>query len=921
MDDWHDFTGLNAGYVAELYERYQRDPASVDTLTREYFARTAPPRESPSSALSRDGELAASALPYEKIVGAVNLAHAIRAFGHLAAQLDPLGSKPIGDPLLELTTHNLTEDDLRKLPASLIGGPVAHDASNALEAIERVRAIYSASTGHDYDHIRAPDERDWLRDAAESRRYRPSDDAEFALALLRRLTQVESFEVFLHRIFPGKTRFSLEGLDMLVPMLDEIIGAAVRADTHNVLLGMAHRGRLNVLAHVLNKPYAQLLAAFKDTRRNTSLHAELGWTGDVRYHSGGHRDLRDGQATNVSINMAPNPSHLEYINPVVVGMARAAGTRAEQPGAPTFDSSVSLPILIHGDAALPGQGVVAETLNLSRLNGYTTGGTIHVIANNQLGYTTLPRDERSTLYASDLAKGFEMPIVHVNADVPGACIEAARLAFAYRAQFHKDFFIDLIGYRRYGHNEGDEPSFTQPLMYAAIDKHPSVRAQWAQTLVERGLLKADEPQQMLDMQMKDLQSALESLAPEDMVEPIPPPPPAGAARRVKTAIPMQRLRALNETLLVVPDGFALNPKLQRAMERRRHALDDEDEATIDFALAEQLALASILEDGVAIRFTGEDVERGTFGQRHAVFHDVKNGETFTPLASMPQAEASFEIHDSPLSESAAVGFEYGYNVQAPSRFVIWEAQYGDFINAAQVMIDEFIAAARAKWGQTPSLVLLLPHGWEGAGPDHSSGRLERFLQLAAELNMRIANCTTASQYFHLLRRQARLLKTDPLPLVLMTPKSLLRHPLARSTASDLATGRWMPVIGDGTAKPDKVRRLILCSGKVFVDLVSHEQRRQRADIAIARVEQLYRFPGDDIEEVMQQYPSLREVIWLQEEPENMGAWSFMQPQLELLLDGRVPLRYIGRPANASPAEGSAAWFAANQKTIIESAYR
>lgn len=911
MDFWRDFPALNAGYIAELYERYRQNPNAVDAATRDYFARTTP---------ASDGHAVEPTIATEKIVGVVELVHDIRAFGHLAAQLDPLGRPPRGDPALELATHGLSEDDLRQLPASLVRGPVTERAANAYDAIQALRAIYSSTAGYEFNHVHIPAERHWLRDAIESGRFRPPQSPLNFKALLERLTQVETFEVFLHRIFPGKTRFSLEGLDMLVPILDEVIGAAVEADIHNILIGMAHRGRLNVLAHVLNKPYAQILAAFKDARRNTNLRADLGWTGDVRYHSGGRRAVSEGDTANVVINIAPNPSHLEFVNPVVVGMARAAGTRVDQPGAPRFDHQVSLPILIHGDAALPGQGVVAETLNLSRLEGYQTGGTIHIIANNQLGYTTEPEAGRSTLYASDLAKGFEMPIVHVNADDPIACIEAARLAYAYRAAFHKDFFIDLIGYRRYGHNEGDEPSFTQPLLYEMIEHHPRVRELWAQRLIADGLIAEDEPQQLYDAQMHQLQSALDSLRPEDLIEPMPSPPPPGAARRVKTAIPMQRLRALHEALLRVPDGFSLNPKLTRAMERRRHALDNPDEPTIDWALAEQLALASILEDGTAIRFTGEDVERGTFGQRHAVFHDVQSGQTFTPLQALPQAEASFEIHDSPLSESAAVGFEYGYNVQAPERFVLWEAQYGDFINGAQVIIDEFVTSARAKWGQTPSLVLLLPHGAEGAGPDHSSARLERFLELSAELNMRVANCTTAAQYFHLLRRQAALIKTDPLPLIVMTPKSLLRHPNARSTLRELVEGHWQPVIDDPKAERETVERLILCNGKVYVDLDSAPQREGHKSVAIVRIEQLYRFPADDLQIVLENYPHLKEVVWLQEEPENMGAWNFVRPLLREAINGRWPLRYIGRPANSSPAEGSAAWFAANQRVIVESAF-
>ncbi len=917
MDDWRDFHGPNAGYVLELYDRFRQNPDSVDAATRAYFATWSPPAQSAA--------LAAPEYPLEKIVGAVNQAKASRAYGPLAARHDPLARHmaryPRGDPILVPATHGVTEDDLCQLPASLICGPVVECAANALEAIQALRAVYSSTTGYGYAHILVPEERDWLRHAAESGRFRSPQNPVNPQSLLERLTQVEVLEHFLQRTFPGKTRFSLEGLDILVPILDEIIGSAAELGVRTILIGMAHRGRLNILAHVLGKPYTQILAEFKDPARaiHFTLREDLGWTGDVKYHLGAQRALRQA----VVVSMPPNPSHLEAINPVVEGMARAAGTRTDQPGPSQFDPTVSLPILIHGDAAFPGQGIVAETLNFSRLPGYNAGGTIHIIANNQLGYTTCPEETRSTLYASDLAKGFEIPIVHVNADDPEACIEAARLALAYRHQFHKDFLIDLIGYRRYGHNEGDEPSFTQPLMYQAIERQPTVREQWANTLLERGLVEKDWPSKLVDQYIGELKRVLESLRPEvDLVEPQPVPPPAGAARQVKTAVPVERLQKLHDALLHMPDGFTLNPKLERALRRRRQAVDAArpDELTIDWALAEQLALASILEDGIAIRVTGEDVERGTFGQRHAVLHDVSTGQTFTPLQALPQARAAFDIYNSPLTENAAIGFEYGYNVQEPKRLVIWEAQYGDFINGAQVMIDEFLTAARAKWGQTPSLVLLLPHGSEGQGPDHSSARLERFLELAAETNLRIANPTTAAQYFHLLRRQAALLETDPLPLVVMTPKSLLRHPRAASSLRDLAEGHWQSVIDDAQARqqPDQVRRLILCNGKVYFDL--SEQRDKSGAIAIARVEQLYLFPVEELQRVLDGYPQLREVVWLQEEPENMGAWTTIRRPLENLIGGRWPLRYIGRPANASPAEGSSTRYAANQKIMVERAY-
>lgn len=916
MNAWHDFPGPNAGYILELYDRYRQNPDSVDAATRAFFSHWTPPSDGLAPAVVQ--------VDTSKIVGVVNLAHAIRAYGHLAAQLDPLGSPPRGDPSLDLATYGLTEDDLRDLPATLVGGPVAERGTNALEAIHSLREVYSFKTGYDYDHVRDPQERDWLRSAAESRRYSPPNDPINPVGLLERLTRVEAFEQFLHRVFPGKTRFSIEGLDMLIPILDEVIGEAAEAGIRSILLGMAHRGRLNVLAHILNKPYAQILAEFRDPARakNFSIREDLGWTGDVRYHAGARRMIQGGASVGVAITMPPNPSHVEASDSVVEGMARAAGEQMDHPGAPHFDPLVSLPILIHGDAAFIGQGIVAETLNLGRLDGYYTGGTIHIIANNQLGYTTDPAEGRSTTYASDLAKGFEMPVVHVNADAVEACIEAARLAYAYRSRFHKDFVIDLIGYRRYGHNEGDEPSFTQPLMYQEIQRHPSARRTWAETLQPRGLIGADRSQEMLDQAMAELQRVLDTLHPEvDLVEPQPTPPPPGAARHVSTAVPAERLRELNTALLQLPPGFTPNPKLERAMRRRATALDSLDEATIDWATAEELALASILADGIPIRLAGEDVQRGTFGQRHAVFHDVKTGATHVPLQALPQARAAIAVINSPLSENAALGFEYGYNVQEPARLVLWEAQYGDFVNGAQMVIDEFITSARAKWGQTPSLVLLLPHGLEGQGPDHSSARLERFLSLAAETNLRVANCTTAAQYFHLLRRQAALLKTDPLPLVLMTPKSLLRHPLAGSFLRDLAEGHWQPVIDDTRARqsPNEVRRLVVCSGKMYVDLESSPEREENRSLAIVRVEQLYPFPGEELAHVLGGYSNLAEVVWIQEEPENMGAWTYIQPHLNEIIHGRWPLRLVARPRNASPAEGSAARHAVNQKTLVEQA--
>jgi 2-oxoglutarate dehydrogenase E1 component len=916
----NEIAGVNAGYVLELYERYLKDPTSVDEATRRYFANWTPPAEDARPALNGHAAAAPSPSPsIDKIVGAANYAHSIRAYGHLAAQIDPLGTPPPGDPSLDPAFHGITEDDLRALPASLIGGPLVNPDECALDATEALKRVYASTTGYDYDHIRLPEEREWLRNAAESGEFATPPDT--ATDLLDQLTEVEVFERFIHRIFPGKHRFSIEGLDILVPMLDTIVATLAEQGEHNILLGMAHRGRLNVLAHILDKPYRQLLAEFKDPVQPRKFRDDLGWTGDVKYHMGGSRELRENGTVDVVVRLAPNPSHLEAVNPVVEGMARAAGTDASHPGAPTFDPKVTQPILIHGDAAFPGQGIVAETLNLSLLPGYWTGGTIHIITNNQLGFTTEPNDSRSTLYAGDLAKGFKMPIIHVNADDPEACIAAARIACAYRRRFQKDFVIDLVGYRRYGHNEGDEPNFTQPMMYQRIDAHPTVRKLWADAMESRGLLKPGEADALVSEKMQALQDIFESLDLEkDLPNYRPESPVPGTARRVKTAVPVERLRELNRSLLTFPEGFNLHPKLQRAINRRREALDDEKARVIEWATAEDLAMASILAEGTAVRLTGQDSERGTYSQRHAVFHDVKTGATFTPLAALPQATAAYEIHNSPLSEAAALGFEYGYNVQEPCRLVLWEAQYGDFDNGAQTIIDEYVVSARAKFGQTPSLVLLLPHGYEGAGPDHSSARVERFLSMAADTNMRIANATTAAQYFHLLRRQALLLGTDPLPLIVLTPKSLLRNPLVASSLEELANGHWQPVIDDADADADAVRRVVLCSGKLYIDLVSSKLRPDVKDVALVRVEQLYPFPIGDLRPVLQRYTNAKEIVWAQEEPENMGAWEFARPLLDDLIAGKQRLLYLGRPRSSSPAEGSLAAHNLNQAALVEQAF-
>ncbi|HEV7128310.1 MAG TPA: 2-oxoglutarate dehydrogenase E1 component [Ktedonobacterales bacterium] len=966
------FFGPNAAYVLELYERYQRDPTAVDPTTRAFFARSAPPVDAvdavdgatrpitspegvhpyaPTEATDALGVGAAGAISgrdIARIVAAARLARGIREYGHLGAHIDPLGGAPPGDPMLDPTTHGLSDADLASLPASIVWPEAGPESGSCLAAIATLRGIYSGPLGYDFDHVQDFDERAWLRESVESGVYRAPLDAEARRALLRRLSAVESFERFLHTTFQGQKRFSIEGTDLLVPMLDTLIHDAARAGTREVLLGMAHRGRLNVLAHILEKPYARIFSEFHHAPNKELVPSEgsmginYGWTGDVKYHLGARATVTEDNLVTVRLTLADNPSHLEFVNPVVEGFTRAAQERRDQPGTPQQNTDRALAVTIHGDAAFPGEGVVAETLNLSRLPGYQTGGTVHLIVNNQIGFTTGARDGRSTLYASDLAKGFEIPIIHVNADDPEACLAATRIAHAYRQRFHKDFLVDLVGYRRWGHNEGDEPSFTQPVLYAAIGAHPTARALYAGRLAADGVVPVAAADALLSEAQARLKAAYDEvtaghIAPEQAA--LEAAPPLATAN---TAVPAERLRALNEALLARPDGFTPHPRLERQLARRREAI--ERAGGIDWGQAESLAFASILADGTPIRLTGQDSERGTFSHRHLVLHDPQTGATYQPLQALPQARAACAIYNSPLSEAAALGFEYGYSVHAPETLTLWEAQFGDFANAGQVIIDQFIAAARAKWRQHPALVLLLPHGYEGQGPEHSSARVERYLQLAAEDNLRIVNCTTAAQYFHLLRAQAASLPslalpgarrggegTAPRPLVVLMPKSLLRHPRAGSSLDELSHGHFQPVLNDPTLvnRRTAVERLILCSGKIAVELAVEREASVEADsgrdqpvgrVAVVRIEQLYPLPVTEIEAVIGRYPGLREIVWLQEEPRNMGAWSYMAPRLRPLLPEHVSMNYIGRPERASTAEGLADAHTLEQARIVHAAF-
>jgi 2-oxoglutarate dehydrogenase E1 component len=934
MQDLESFYGPNAGYVLELYERYKQDPASVDEQSRAIFTTWSPDGVVPAARSSASASIESITRPVvpaqpdvAKIVAASALAHAIRERGHLGAHLDPLGSEPLGDPALLPETHGISEADLKQLPPDVVGGHSAEGASNALEAIRSLQAMYSGSISYEFDQVKSADERRWLRDAVGLSLYHRTPSQVEARKLLKRLTQVEVFERYLHQTFPGQKRFSIEGTDALVPMLDEIINGALDSETQEIIIGMAHRGRLNVLAHVLGKLYTAVLSEFAHAKHEEGVPLTdsfgYGWTGDVKYHLGAEHVLGDGADLDLKIVLSPNPSHLEVVNPVIEGMARASQEIRSVAGVPLQDADRTLPLLIHGDAAFPGEGVVAETLNLWLLRGYWVGGTIHIILNNQLGFTTDPDDSRSTHFASDLAKGFSLPIIHVNADDPYACLTAVRLAHAYRDQFHKDVLVDLIGYRRWGHNEGDEPAFTQPQMYNIIRSHPTVREIYAKQLVQDRVVTQAEAEQMVQdafAVLNQAKSEADAMTPEFIAQDeINGQNGYDAFGVVVPSLSAEQLIAYNEELLTWPKNFSPNPKLARTLKRRADTLGPD--GGIDWGQAEALAFASILAEGVSIRLTGQDAERGTFSHRHAVLHDQNDEETYIPLQHLSNARASFSIYNSPLSEAGALGFEYGYSVHAPNALVLWEAQFGDFANMAQVIFDQFISAGRAKWKQDSALVLLLPHGYEGQGPEHSSARLERFLQLAAQDNWCVANCSTAAQYFHLLRRQVFSLQQHPRPLVLMTPKSLLRHPLSSSRLQDLTEDRFQAVIDDRKARAhaEKVRRVVFCTGKVAIDLLAHENRTQNDEVAIVRVEMLYPFPEEALKRVLAGYPKAREVVWVQEEPRNMGAWNYMFPRLSNMLESSIKLDVISRPELSSPATGFWDVYMAEQERIVAEA--
>jgi len=921
----HDVDGLNAGYARALLDEYLENPEAVPSEWRALFEsgdselvathpglarllEKLPPRNganghaAPTAAEPERAPAPAAADPQllGGVAAAMALVKAHRTHGHLAARLDPLGSEPVGDPSLEplRLEPKLTPALQERIPASVLRVHVPGET--LADVLPQLAETYCGTIAYEIEHLSDHQQRVWLRQAIESGRYRQPLASEEKRVLFRRLCEVEGMERFLRKRFLGQKQFSLEGLDVMIPMLDETIELAAETGAHEVVMGMAHRGRLNVLAHTIGTPYESILREFEGERTIEAVAADPeGGTGDVKYHlaASGTRATKSGT---IGVRLVANPSHLEAVDPVVEGRARAVQTdRSTKNGA--HDPAVALPVLLHGDAAFAGQGIVAETLNLHDLEGYSTGGTLHLITNNQIGFTTDPNEGRSTRYSSDLAKGFDVPIVHVNADDPEASLAAVRLAMAYRRRFGQDVVIDLVGYRRFGHNEQDEAAYTQPLMVEQINAHPSVRELYEARLVEEGVLTTadaaafvSEVEEVLRAAHDRLKASFGEHEGEQHDGAIPP----AASVAVDTAVSPARLAELNEQLLRTPDDFTVHPKLARQLERRRTAFDA---GGIDWGHSEALAFASLLVDGIPVRLTGQDVQRGTFAQRHLVLHDAHTGETFTPMQHLDGATASFEVYNSPLSEYACLGFEYGYSAAAPEALVLWEAQYGDFANGAQIVIDQFISSALSKWRETSRLTLLLPHGYEGNGPEHSSARLERFLQLAAQENIRIANCTTSAQYFHLLRRQA--LDANARPLVIVTPKGLLRLKDATSTLDDLAAGGFRPVIDDPRGDKGGVRRLVLCSGKVYYDIVGHEARPSTAEaVAVARIEQLYPFPTEAAARLVASYPALDEIVWAQEEPQNMGPWRSIRHRLEEAAAG-VRLRFVGRPWRASPSEG------------------
>jgi 2-oxoglutarate dehydrogenase E1 component len=845
-------------------------------------------------------------LEIAKEAAVLQLINAYRVRGHLIADLDPLGKEPGYHPELDPATYGLTIWDLdRDFLTGTLGAAIGEAAPKPFaplrDILETLRKTYCGKIGCEYMHIQHPEEKTWLQKRMEPEANSWPFSPEDRVSILDRLLAAEQFEAFLHSRFVGQKRFSLEGAETTIPLLDELLDRAAAWNVREVVVGMAHRGRLNVLANVIGKPLSQIFSEFEGHPDPNSAQG----SGDVKYHLGAKGKYLASTGTEVSVSVAPNPSHLEAVDPVVEGIVRPKQDRSADKHRQHI-----IPVLIHGDAAFAGQGVVAETLNLSQLPGYTTGGTMHLIINNQIGFTAGPEETRSSPYCTDVARTVQAPVFHVNGDDPEACSRVVQVAFDFRQQFKKDVVIDMICYRRHGHNEGDDPSFTQPLLYRKIKDHASPGKIYADRLIREGVLSQEDVEKLRKAVIDRLETGFQEAklnAVRYEVEELGVADPA-LAPRVDTAAEESVVRTAIQGLTTFPSDFHLHPKLQGFIAKRKATLDG---GPIDWAFAETLAFGTLAMEGTPVRLSGQDSARGTFSQRHVEFCDSETGKQYTPLKKLAPNQARFEVWDSSLSEYAVLGFEFGYSIGDPSTLVLWEAQFGDFFNGAQIMIDQFIAVAESKWGQPTGIVLLLPHGYEGQGPEHSSARIERFLTLCAEDNMQLANCTTPAQYFHLLRRQmnSRVRK----PLVIFTPKSLLRHPLAVSTLADLTSGTFHEIIGD-TVTPSKVDRVLFCSGKIYYDLLAAREAKGANNVAIIRMEQIYPFAKQQVQEQLQRYPATADVAWVQEEPRNMGAWRFMNERF-----GR-PVRYIGRTESASPATGSYKRHQSEQQEIMDAAF-
>ncbi|MEX0686166.1 MAG: multifunctional oxoglutarate decarboxylase/oxoglutarate dehydrogenase thiamine pyrophosphate-binding subunit/dihydrolipoyllysine-residue succinyltransferase subunit [Balneolales bacterium] len=850
----------------------------------------------------------------KKAIAVMQLIHMYRTLGHVLADVNPLQHGPGYNPELEFDHYGLTMWDLDR--EFYCGGLGGHEKAPLRVIVKLLRDTYCGYIGAEYTHIHDLEERHWLRERMESSLNNPNLGKDDKRRILRKLNQASAFEEFLHKKYIGHKRFSLEGAETLIPMLDSMLEKCGEYDVQDVLFGMAHRGRLNVLVNTMGKSYRKVFAEFDGNIDPDTFHG----SGDVKYHlgSGGEHETKKGKK--IRLQLLPNPSHLESVNPVVEGAVRAKQDKIDQPEA----ENKVIPLLIHGDAAFAGQGVVAETLNMSQLDGFKTGGTIHVIINNQIGFTTLPKDARSSDYTSDVAKAILAPIFHVNGDEPEAAVHVMNLAIDYREKFGKDVVIDLVCYRKHGHNEGDEPAFTQPDLYKEINNHPSVRQRYTDELLHKKELTKEEVEQifqefdeLLEEAFKEAKKAPDlKVTDKHIVR-------TDSRQTERASIPdtkydAENLKEIALLLNKVPANFDANPKLLRIL-AKRHQIVANNEKKIDWGFAEALAFGSILKEGIPIRLSGQDSERGTFSHRHAVLHGTNKKQKFTPLNNLSDDQAKFSIYNSLLSEFAVLGFEFGYSSTNLDNLVIWEAQFGDFNNGAQVIIDQYITSSEVKWRQNSGLVMLLPHGYEGQGPEHSSARLERFLQLCAEDNIQVVNCTTPAQYYHMLRRQA--LQEKKKPLIVMTPKSLLRHTKAVSKTEELAKGHFQELIPDqDVKKPKDVDRIIFCSGKVYYDLLAYKEDNNKDNVAISRLEQFYPFPDKDMTKHLKDYKHVKELIWCQEEPKNMGGWYFVKARFKHMMQKDQKIRYVGRTASASPATGSSRLHNAEQEKLVISAF-